>query len=77
MYSTNLPESINRKIENAKQLGGGYFHSLQSLEVRLALAVKELHCGRWKRKVPIVAKVKHFLYVLFEDRFGGGWGRFS
>ncbi len=24
----------------------------------------------WKKKVPIVAKVKHFLNVLFEERFG-------
>jgi len=30
--------------------------------------VKELHCGRWKRKVPIIAEVKH--YVLFKERFG-------
>ena len=69
LYSSNLAESINRKIEDAEQLGGGYFHSLRNLEVRLALVVRELHCGRWKKKVPIVAKVKHFLYVLFEERF--------
>ena len=31
LYSTNLAESINRKIEDAKQLGGGYFHSVRNL----------------------------------------------
>jgi transposase-like protein len=72
LYSTNLAESINRKIEDAEQLGGGYFHSIRNLEVRLALVVKELHCGRWKKRVPVVAKVKHFLHVLFEERFGDG-----
>ena len=72
LYSTNLAESINRKIEDAEQLGGGYFHSIRNLEVRLALVVKELHCGRWKRNVPVIAKVRHFLYVLFEERFGDG-----
>ena len=45
---------------------------LYGILVRLALVVKELHCGRWKRRVPVVAKVKHFLYVLFEERFGDG-----
>ena len=70
LYSTNLAESIKRKIEDAEQMGGGYFHSLRNLEVRLVLVVKELHSGRWKRKVPIVARVKHFLNVLFEERFG-------
>ena len=70
LYSSNLAESINKKIKDAEQLGGGYFHSLRNLEVRLALVVRELHCGRWKKKVPIVAKIKHFLYMLFEERFG-------
>jgi len=53
-------------------LGTGYFHSIQNLEVRLALVVKELYCGRWKAGVPVVAKAKYFLYVLFEERFGDG-----
>ena len=70
LYSSNLAERINRKIEDAEQMDGGYFHSLRNLEVRLVLVVKELHSGRWRRKVPIVAKVKHFLHVLFEERFG-------
>jgi len=42
---------------------------LRNLEVRLALIFKELHLGEWKKKVPVVAKVKHFLNVLFEKRF--------
>ena len=53
-------------------MGGGRFHSIQNLEGRLALVVRELYCGRWKAGVPVVAKVKHFLYVLFEERFGDG-----
>jgi len=69
LYSSNLAESINKKIKDSEQLGGGYFHSLRNLEAMLALVVRELYCGRWKKKVSIVAKVKHFLYVLFEERF--------
>lgn len=70
LYSTNLVEGINRKIEDAEQMSGGYFHSVRNLEVRLALIFKELHSGRWRRKISVVAKVKHFLNVLFEERFG-------
>jgi len=77
IYSTNLVEGINRKIEDAEQLSGGYFHSLRNLEVRLALIFKELHLGRWKKKVPVVARVKHFLNVLFEERFEDGQTHFS
>jgi transposase-like protein len=72
LYSTNLVESVNRKIEDAEQMSGGYFHSIRNLEVRLSLIFKELHSGKWNRKIPVVVKVKHFLYVLFEERFGDG-----
>ena len=72
LYSTNLVESVNRKIEDAEQMSGGYFHSIRNLEVRLSLIFRELHFGRWNRRIPVVVKVKHFLYVLFEERFGNG-----
>lgn len=72
LYSTNLVEGVNRKIEDTEQMSGGYFHSIRNLEIRLSLIFKELHFGRWSRKIPIVVKVKHFLYVLFEERFSDG-----
>ena len=65
LYSTNLVESVSRKIEDAEQMSGGYFHSIRNLEVRLSLVFKELHSGKWRRRIPVVAKVKHSLYVLF------------
>ncbi len=72
LYSTNLVEGINRKIEDAEQMSGGYFHSIRNLEIRLSLIFKELHSGRWNRRIPVVVKVRHFLYVLFEERFSDG-----
>ena len=69
IYSTNLAESINRKIEDAEKMSGGYFHSLRNLEIRFSLIAKELYTGRWSKKIPVVAKVKHFLYVIFDERF--------
>ena len=35
--STNLAESINRKIEDAEQLSGGYFHSMDDLKLKLGI----------------------------------------
>ncbi len=72
LYSTNFVEGVNRKIEDAEQMSGGYFHSIRNLEVRLSLIFKELHSGRWSKRVSLVVKVKHFLYVLFEERFSDG-----
>ncbi len=69
LYSTNLLEGINRKIEDAEKMSGGYFHSLKHLEIKLSLVFKELHTGRWSKTIPLVAKVKHFLYAVFQERF--------
>lgn len=67
--STNLAESINRKIEDAEQLSGGYFHSMDDLKLKLGILIKELHFGKWRKPTYKIASVSHILNAEFVTRF--------
>lgn len=67
--STNMAEGLNRKIEDAELFCGGYFHSMENLGVKLAVMVRELHTGKWRKPTPKIAKVSHILYAEFDGRF--------
>jgi len=67
--STNLVESVNRKIEDAELLSGGYFHSEGNLKMRLGLVIRELHLGKWRKPNWKIKSVSHILKAMFETRF--------
>ena len=67
--STNLVESFNRKVEDAEQLSGGYFHSAEDLKLKLGIIIKELHQGRWRKPYYKIASISHILMAEFKERF--------
>ncbi|BAT72003.1 transposase mutator type [Thermosulfidibacter takaii ABI70S6] len=67
--STNIAECFNRRIEDAEQLSGGYFHSVKDLKLKLAIIVKGLHNGRWRKPTYKIASVSHILKAEFRNRF--------
>ena len=69
ILSTNIVEAVNRKIEDAENLSGGYFHSLNNLKLKLGIVVRELHTGRWRKVKGKLAHVSHILKAMFETRF--------
>ena len=67
--STNLAEAFNRKIEDAQQLSGGYFHSIDDLKLKLGISIRELHRGRWRKPFYKIASASHILMAEFKRRF--------
>jgi len=47
----------------------GYSHSVEDLEVKLAVVVRELHAGKWCKPAPKIAGILHILYAEFAERF--------
>jgi putative transposase len=47
--STNLVEAINGQLEIMRRNSGGYFHSDDTLKLKLGLAVLSLENGKWNR----------------------------
>ena len=67
--STNLAESVNRKIEDAELLSGGYFHSEENLKMRLGVVIRELRLGKWRKPNWKIKNISHVLKTIFEERF--------
>ena len=48
LATTNTAEAVNGQLEGLRRNSGRWFQSKRSLECKLALAVRQLHRGRWK-----------------------------
>jgi transposase-like protein len=65
--STNLVEAINGQLEIMRRNSGGYFHSEDTLKLKLGLAVLSLENGKWHR--PAKHEQLPQLNAMFHARF--------
>ena len=61
--------AINGQLEIMRRNSGGYFHSQDTLKLKLGLAVSSLEQGRWKSLAKNIAAVLHQLNAMFQSRF--------
>ena len=59
LYTTNLVESINSMIEEILIKAGGYFKSIEILEINIFLQRECLKQSKWKNPIP---KIKLCIY---------------
>jgi putative transposase len=69
LSTTNVVEAINRQLEIMRRNSGGYFHSEETLKLKLGLAVSSLEQGRWKTLSKNIASVLHQFNAIFQSRF--------
>jgi putative transposase len=69
LSSTNVVEAINGQLEIMRRNCGGYFHSEDTLKLKLGLAVSSLEQGRWKTISKNIASVLHQFNAMFQSRF--------
>lgn len=69
LSTTNTVEAINGQLEIMRRNSGGYFHSEETLKLKLGLAVSSLEQGRWKSMAKNIAAVLHQLNAMFQSRF--------
>lgn len=67
--STNLVEAVNGQLEIMRRNSGGYFHSEDTLKLKLGLAVSSLENGRWSRTGYNDRLVLPQLNAMFQLRF--------
>ncbi len=69
LSTTNVVEAINGQLEIMRRNSGGYFHSQETLKLKLGLAVSSLEQGRWKSLARNIAAVLHQFNAIFQSRF--------
>jgi transposase-like protein len=69
LSTTNTVEAINGQLEIMRRNSGGYFHSEETLKLKLGLAVSSLEQGRWKSMAKNIAAVLHQFNAIFQSRF--------
>src|SRR5207244_13207783 len=69
LSTTNVVEAINGQLEIMRRNSGGYFHSQETLKLKLGLAVSSLEQGRWKSLSRNIAAVLHQFNAIFQSRF--------
>ena len=69
LSTTNVVEAINRQLEIMRRNSGGYFHSEETLKLKLGIAVSSLEQGKWKSLAKNIAAVLHQFNAMFQSRF--------
>src|ERR1700758_1393697 len=69
LSTTNVVEAINGQLEIMRRNSGGYFHSEQTLKLKLGLAVSSLEQGKWRTLARNIAAALHQFNAMFQSRF--------
>jgi putative transposase len=67
--TTNVVEAVNGQLEIMRRNSGGYFHSQDTLSLKLGIAIGNLENGRWRRLAASVTNALDQLNAIFEARF--------
>lgn len=69
LSTTNLVEAVNGQLEIMRRNAGGYFHSDETLQLKLAMAIDQLESGRWRRPASSVQAALDHFNLIFQNRF--------
>lgn len=67
--TTNAVEAVNGQLEIMRRNNGGYFHSEDTLKLKLSLAISSLETGRWKSPGRSICCILSQLDAMFQTRF--------
>jgi putative transposase len=69
LSTTNVVEAVNGQIEIMRRNSGGYFHSEDTLKLRLGFAVSPLETGRGRRVAASLQNALDPFNAIFHRRF--------
>lgn len=69
IYTTNVVESVNSLIEKIRIKTGGYFNSVEVLEINIYLQRKNLKQTKWRKPVPMINGHIYEIQQLFQLRY--------
>ena len=70
IYTTNVAENFNRRIEQIRVRLSGYFQSEEVLGINIILQIKRLKENKWKSPQPMFKACEYELLQLHRLRFG-------
>ena len=71
IYTTNVVENINSRIELIRTNTGGYFQSIKTAEVAIYVTVSRIEKNKWKEPLPLVKSALYELKQIFVKKFYG------
>lgn len=69
LSTTNVVEAVNGQLEIVRRNSGGYFHSEETLKLKLSMAVSQLETGRWRCPAASVRNALDQFNAMFASRF--------
>lgn len=54
LYTTNAVENFNSRTKQIRNRLGGYFQSIEVLEINILLPPERLRQGKWKNSLPVL-----------------------
>lgn len=69
IYTTNIVENFNSRIEVGRINSGGYFQSLKTADIVVYLVYSKLKDGKWKKPLFAFSSVSYEIKQLFNLRF--------
>jgi transposase-like protein len=69
LSTTNVVEAVNGQLEIMRRNSGGYFHSEETLYLKLGIAVDQLESGRWRKPASSVQAALDQFNIIFQRRF--------
>ena len=69
LSTTNVVEAVNGQLEIMRRNSGGYFHSDETLQLKLGMAIHQLEFGRWRRPASSVQIALDQFNIIFHKRF--------
>ena len=69
IYTTNVVENINSRIELIRANTGGYFQSIKTAEVAIYVTVSSIKKNKWKEPLPLVKSALYELKQIFVKKF--------
>jgi putative transposase len=69
LSTTNVVEAVNGQLEIMRRNSGGYFHSDETLQLKLGMAIVQLESGTWRRASSSVQNALDQFNLIFQARF--------
>ena len=69
IYTTNIVENLNSRLEMLRLNCGGYFQSIKTTEVAIFVTIDRISKGKWKKPMPAVKEVTYELRQMFNSKF--------
>lgn len=69
IYTTNIVENINSRLEVLRVNLGGYFQSSKTLNMAVQVLIEKLHAQRWRKPLPHLVEAEYEILQMFRQRF--------